>query len=62
MYYFWLRRRGLFIDILFEAVSALGTVGLSTGVTGHLDGTGKFLISLLMELEAVVLIGVSEET
>ncbi len=41
-------QEGSFIDILFEAVSALGTVGLSTGVTGHLDGTGKFLISLLM--------------
>lgn len=33
---------------LFETVSALGTVGLSTGVTGHLDEVGKLLVSLGM--------------
>ena len=39
---------GQFIDILFEAVSAIGTVGLSTGVTGTLDTIGKILITILM--------------
>jgi trk system potassium uptake protein len=33
---------------LFEVVSALGTVGLSTGGTAHLDGIGKIVISLSM--------------
>ncbi|MCE5249079.1 TrkH family potassium uptake protein [bacterium] len=41
-------QQGEFIDVLFEAVSAIGTVGLSTGVTGHLDTVGKLLITLLM--------------
>jgi trk system potassium uptake protein TrkH len=38
----------LFMDILFEAVSAFGTVGLSTGITPELSTQGKILISLLM--------------
>ncbi len=38
----------LFIDYLFETVSALGTVGLSTGVTGHLTPASRLLVSLLM--------------
>jgi len=33
-----------FIDLLFEACSACGTVGLSTGVTPHLTAAGKFVI------------------
>lgn len=37
-----------FINILFEAASALSTVGISTGITGDLSNTGKLLISLLM--------------
>ncbi|MCD6308941.1 MAG: Trk family potassium uptake protein, partial [Candidatus Latescibacteria bacterium] len=37
-----------FADILFEAVSAIGTVGLSTGVTGGLTVAGKLLITTLM--------------
>jgi len=41
-------QKGIFIDILFEAASAMGTVGLSTGITGHLNATGKGLVSLLM--------------
>jgi trk system potassium uptake protein TrkH len=41
-------QKGTFIGILFEAVSAIGTVGLSTGVTGHLNATGKWLITILM--------------
>lgn len=39
---------GEFIDILFETTSALGTVGLSTGITWQLDGVGKILIIILM--------------
>lgn len=35
-------------DIIFETTSALGTVGLSTGVTASLDGIGKIIIILAM--------------
>jgi trk system potassium uptake protein TrkH len=35
-------------DILFETVSAFGTVGLSTGLTGKLNITGKLIIIFLM--------------
>jgi trk system potassium uptake protein TrkH len=34
--------------ILFEAVSAFATVGLSTGITGHLTSVGKICIIILM--------------
>ena len=37
-----------FRQILFEVTSALGTVGLSTGITQGLSGLGKFLLILLM--------------
>ena len=37
-----------FIDILFEIVSAFGTVGLSRGITPDLSVTGKLMISLVM--------------
>jgi trk system potassium uptake protein len=37
-----------FQSILFEVASALGTVGLSTGITGNLSEIGKVLIILLM--------------
>lgn len=40
--------RGLFLDILFEVVSAFGTVGLSTGLTPHLSGAGKLIIAAVM--------------
>lgn len=33
---------------LFEIVSALGTVGLSIGATGLLDGVGKIIIMVCM--------------
>jgi trk system potassium uptake protein TrkH len=36
------------LDILFEAASALGTVGLTTGVTPTLTTAGKFLIIAVM--------------
>jgi trk system potassium uptake protein TrkH len=35
-------------QILFEVVSAVGTVGLSTGITAQLPDHAKFLLSLLM--------------
>jgi len=35
-------------QILFEVVSAVGTVGLSTGITPNLPDHAKFLLSLLM--------------
>ncbi|MBU0927665.1 MAG: TrkH family potassium uptake protein [Spirochaetes bacterium] len=39
-----------FLSLLFEAVSAFGTVGLSTGVTAGLTGSGKVTIIVLMFL------------
>lgn len=41
-------RRGRFIDILFESLSAFGTVGLSTGITSTLSDWGKVAITGLM--------------
>ena len=38
----------LFLDAMFEVVSALGTVGLSTGLTPHLTTAGRIIIILLM--------------
>lgn len=35
-------------DLLFETVSAFGTVGLSTGATGHLSSVGRVCIIVLM--------------
>lgn len=43
-----LRIRGQFLEILFEVVSAFGTVGLSTGLTAKLSPFGKSVIILLM--------------
>ncbi len=40
--------RGLSMEILFEAVSAFGTVGLSTGLTATLSYLGKIVIITLM--------------
>ncbi|PTX58992.1 trk system potassium uptake protein TrkH [Kordia periserrulae] len=37
-----------FEKILFEVASSLGTVGLSTGITGELSAVGKFLVIILM--------------
>ncbi|MEA4855971.1 MAG: potassium transporter TrkG [Solidesulfovibrio sp.] len=39
---------GRFLEIVFEAVSAFGTVGLSTGITPQLSPAGKLVITLLM--------------
>lgn len=40
--------REMFMRIMFETVSAFGTVGLSAGATGHLSEFGKVAITLLM--------------
>jgi trk system potassium uptake protein TrkH len=37
-----------FVALLFEATSAFGTVGLSTGITSSLTPVGKVLISFIM--------------
>jgi trk system potassium uptake protein len=37
-----------FIDLLFETVSAFGTVGLSTGITPGLSTAGQLLIAVTM--------------
>jgi trk system potassium uptake protein TrkH len=39
-----------FLDALFEVVSALGTVGLSTGLTTQLTTAGRIIVILLMFL------------
>ena len=42
--------RGKFLEYLFEAVSAYGTVGLSMGITDDLSMLGKIMITMLMFL------------
>jgi Trk-type K+ transport system membrane component len=37
-----------FIDLAFEQISAMGTVGLSTGLTPLLSQTGKLIILISM--------------
>jgi len=37
-----------YVKLVFEAASALGTVGLSMGITGELSNTGKILVTFLM--------------
>ncbi|RED92050.1 TrkH family potassium uptake protein [Marinoscillum furvescens] len=39
-----------FMEVLFETVSAFGTVGLSLGITGDLSPAGKVIVSVLMYL------------
>jgi trk system potassium uptake protein TrkH len=38
----------MFGDLVFETTSALGTVGLSTGITPFLTVPGKYIIILVM--------------
>jgi trk system potassium uptake protein TrkH len=40
--------RGKFLELLFEVVSAFGTVGLSTGITSELSVMGKIILSGIM--------------
>ena len=40
--------RGLFLKLLFEVVSAFGTVGLSVGITPQLSSIGKLILVLVM--------------
>ena len=40
--------RGLFLELLFEVVSAFGTVGLSVGVTSKLSTVGKLILVVVM--------------
>jgi trk system potassium uptake protein TrkH len=42
------RDRGSMLDLVFEAHSAFGTVGLSTGVTTDVTAAGRLVLSLLM--------------
>jgi trk system potassium uptake protein TrkH len=42
------QKQTLFLDHLFEATSAFGTVGLSTGITPSLRGASKLVIVLTM--------------
>jgi len=44
----YFEKKAHFVEMLFETVSAFGTVGLSTGATSSLSQTGKILVSLLM--------------
>ncbi len=37
-----------FLTIFFEVVSALGTVGLTAGITPYLTDTGKWIVSIIM--------------
>ena len=43
-----------FVDLLFEAVSAFGTVGLSTGITGDLSTASQVLLAVVMFIGRVV--------
>lgn len=45
-----------FLDLMFETVSAIGTVGLSLGATAELSAPGKIIISILMFLGRVGLL------
>lgn len=58
--------RGKFLELLFEVVSAFGTVGLSAGVTAGLSNAGKLILSMVMFVgrlgPLVIAMAVSRET
>ena len=41
-------KHGFLIKILFEVISAFGTVGLTTGITPHLSSIGRLIIIVTM--------------
>jgi len=43
----------LYLDILYEIVSAIGTVGVSRGLTANLSSLSKLIIIVLMYLGRV---------
>lgn len=43
-------QQGSFLDLMFEAVSATGTTGLSRGSTAKLDDFGRFVLVVIMFL------------
>lgn len=43
-----LTERASFVEVVFEAASAIGTVGLSMGITGGLSVAGKLIVIALM--------------
>jgi trk system potassium uptake protein TrkH len=48
MFFLTLSNDGKFLDLLFEATSALCTVGVTRGLTGQLDWLGRTVLMLLM--------------
>lgn len=44
----YMETMGKFIEILYETVSAFGTVGLSMGITDKLSQAGRLILSLVM--------------
>ncbi|MBN3040138.1 MAG: TrkH family potassium uptake protein, partial [Candidatus Omnitrophica bacterium] len=52
-YLLTLTERGTLVDIFFETASALGTVGLSMGITAALSVLGKLIIILMMYIGRV---------
>jgi trk system potassium uptake protein TrkH len=44
---------GIYMDALFETVSAFGTVGLSLGLTAKLSTFGKIVVIFTMLIERV---------
>ena len=44
----WVHSGVRFLDASFEVLSALGTVGLSMGLTSHLSPLGKIVIIVMM--------------
>lgn len=48
MFFLTISNDGKFLDLLFEATSALCTVGVSRGLTGQFDGLGRTVLMVLM--------------
>lgn len=56
---YWSGGQENMVDILFEVVSAFGTVGLSTGITAGLHDVAKFMLIITMFCGRVGLLTVS---